>query len=1090
MATEFDLTGPLPEGLLVIEASAGTGKTYTLTGLALRSIAEDDIAVSSLCLVTFTEAATAEMRGRLRTALTQAVAHLTSDDVHHSDTLMDALGSDLARRGVYAARLERALADLDTAWITTIHGWCARVLGSAGVWHSPTSTLVHDDDVAEALHDLIVARYGVSGDLPATIGNITKAVRARLSMPLARLQGIEPADLSAASAAQQRKQAVGLDAVARADEVVAFIEEIVAEVLRRRRRRGRQSFDDLLVDTRQLLMDPRRTDVVETLRQRFAVVLIDEFQDTDQIQWDLFRRAFLEPLATTGGAPIRRVVLVGDPKQSIYRFRAAELSAYLAARHDAGDRIRTLQVNRRSDPALLAGVQHVLGEVTFGDEAVRFEPVRAPEGTPWNRLHGLDGPALQFRLISDVPTDAGSLRRAVRSDVAAAVQGLLSAGYRLDDGGTQGQFRDLRPGDIAVLTRSNSDASATALDLSALGIPAATASASSVLDSAAGMQWRVLLTALTRPGHLPTARAAATGWFIGAALHDIGDDRLVTADGLDVVEELHAWARSLEQGGFSRLMLALDSSGWHGRLLARVDGERHLTDVDHLAELLQTITGGRAISAAGALEALDELQASADQRVTASLLARRIDRDDDAVQVVTIHKAKGLEFPVVLCPYLWTNTAKLQGLAHAAVDGFRQIDLLSMFKVTEATRAMLVSNDVVPADVQERLAEERRLLYVALSRAKHHCLVWWAEPNSGKSEFRSLINQRGGPVTLAAASDNTIEAVAATPVTPEPLQVAAPPPPMVLPPAVATRLHDRRWRVWSFSAIKARADDAADARIGGGADEFDPSAEPASDEPVEVGSLSTLLRDAPGGTRFGTTVHSIFEHCDFAHPDLLHELTDRARLELAHRGLAITPEQLAQGLCDVVAAPLGGPGDLPALRVLERHDRLDELDFHLPLACTSTRELAARFVEHLDPHDPARPWAQGVADGSLPADVDGRLTGSIDLVARHGPDQRVWIADYKTNRLGPTNGADPRELIEAMDHSHYWFQAALYLVATHRYLRWRRSDYDPDRHLIGAAYLFVRAMTPEVPGAGIVWWRPTTAAVEALDQALAQGVSR
>lgn len=1096
MTIEFDVTGPLPQGLMVIEASAGTGKTYALTALALRSIAQDDVAVSSLCLVTFTEAATAEMRGRLRSSITEALAHLVSDNDRHPDTVIDLLGSDTAQRPVYAGRLVRALAELDSIWISTIHGWCARVLGSSGVWHAAPKTLIGgDDDVIEVTHDLVVGRYALSGVPPAELANILAAVRMRLAMPLAVMQPIEPVHIPNATAAKKRRHAEAVLRSERVGELVGFVDDIVDEVLRRRQQRGHHSFDGLLVETRRLLFDPRNHDVIELLRRRFDVVLIDEFQDTDQIQWDIFRQAFVEPLAHVLVDPVRRVVLVGDPKQSIYRFRAAELSAYLAARRVAGEQIQTLRVNRRSDPALLAGVEALLSDTTYGDEAVRFEPVRAPEGTPWSRLIGIDSPALQLRVVSDVPTDTASLRRAVRNDVVITVQHLLSSGIRLDH--PIGP-RPLRTADIAVLTRSNVDATSTALALSAVGIPAATASANSVLDSAAGLQWRVLLAALARPAHLMSARAAAVGWFVGQGLeHLVDDEHLVTQEGVDIIDMLHGWAQDLERGGVARLLRALNTSGWHARLLERVDGERHVTDVDHVAELLQTATAGSAVSAVTAVEVLDGLQAAGGDQVTAAMLARRIDRDDDAVQVITIHKAKGLEFPVVLCPYLWTNSMSRQGLPHAGLAGQRVIDTLSMYDekyITEGMRPLLVPYDVRITDRQERQAEERRLAYVALTRANNRCIVWWAEPQ-GTSEFRKVVDQRGGPVVLAGNSNAAVEAVSVSTATPVRMEQQSPGEHQPLGPAIATRFHDRRWRVWSFSAIKSLADDLGEAPVVGGVDEFNARADADADadagaEPApEASTLVTRLREAPAGTRFGTAVHRILERCDFSHPDLASELVDRCRIELVHSRLAITADQLASGLLDVIDTPLGGPAALASLRHLERPDRLDELDFHLPLGALSTQQLVGQLLEHLEPSDPAYPWASAVAAGSLPVTIEGRLTGSIDLVARAGPHQQVWIADYKSNRLGPTNGGDSQELVELMNHAHYWLQAMLYLVSTHRYLRWRRPDYDPDRHLVGAAYLFLRAMTPERPGSGVLWWRPSTAAIHAVDRALAAGAT-
>ena len=1098
MTRNVDLTAALPDGLTVIEASAGTGKTYTLVALALRSLAEDDVPMSSLCLVTFTEAATAEMRGRLRTALARAFSHLTSDDDTHDDPVIEMLGRDHAQRGVRAARLERALAEIDLAWITTIHGWCARVLATAGVWAGGAAALIHHaDDVEEVVNDVVIARYAVSGDLPAPLSRLTEAVTSRLSLPLASLQTLEPEppDATATKSVQQR-WATALERIGRRHEVTQLVDDIVAEVHHRRRAQRRQTFDGLLTQTRELLTDPDRLATVQALRERFAVVLIDEFQDTDQIQWDIFRRAFVEPLPGGAAPTVRRVVLVGDPKQSIYRFRSAELSAYLSARRQAGDGLFTLRTNRRSDPALLAGLEHLLDGVTFGDDDVRFEPVHAPDDTPVTRLHGAMGAALQFRLIDGVPSDTDSLRRAVRRDVTATTLGLLDGSLTLDDDRQGEGPRRVRPADIAVLTRSNSEASALALALSAAGIPAATASSSSVLDSEAGRQWRVLLRALVQPARLTSARAAASGWFLGMSLDRLADDVLCTSDGRDVVTVLVEWSQALQRGGVPALMSALSASEWHQRLLGRVDGERHVTDVDHVAELLHAATGGRAVTATSALDILDDLEAAADSRVTADLVARRIDRDDDAVQVMTIHRAKGLEFPVVLCPSLWTGMPRRRGPAHAAVDGRRLIDLTSMFDLSDATRRLVAPVDLHQLDKAERQGEERRLLYVALTRARHRCIVWWAEPQRQASELSALVGERGGPQALAASSGGTMDAVVVTPAmwatttSHDDTGAAAPPTPALDPHAarvaVATRVHDRRWRVWSFTTITSVADDATAAPTGAGADEvgtsvLPPVGDPARDPAVERGWLG-LLQSVPGGTRFGTTVHRILERVEFDHPELDPHLTAVCAAELSSARLGITPTDLARALGDVLAVPLGGPAHLGPLRGLARRDRLDELNVDLAIGAGEVRQLGALLLDHLDDHDPARPWASQVAAGALDVAIDGRLTGSIDLVARSGTDQQVWLADYKTNRLGATHGRDVSELHAVMTHSHYWLQAALYLVATHRYLRWRRPDYHPDHHLVGAAYLFVRGMDPRRPGSGVVWWRPPTAALDAMDR--------
>jgi exodeoxyribonuclease V beta subunit len=231
------------------------------------------------------------------------------------------------------------------------------------------------------------------------------------------------------------------------------------------------------------------------------------------------------------------------------------------------------------------------------------------------------------------------------------------------------------------------------------------------------------------------------------------------------------------------------------------------------------------------------------------------------------------------------------------------------------------------------------------------------------------------------------------------------------------------------------------------------------------------------------------ERVDFAAPDARDELRERCAELLHYRSLAIGPDALAEGLLVAMDAPLGGPMGDRRLLDLERADRLDELDFDLTLAGLDARAIAAVVARHLPDGDLLRPWFTETATIGPVVDIDGMLTGSIDLVGR--TDGRYWLADYKTNLL-PDGDYGPEALAAAMAHHGYPLQATLYLVALHRYLRWRVRDYDPDHHLGAAAYLFLRGMGPgaSTPGSsGIVWWRPPTAAIEELDRLLATGVA-
>jgi exodeoxyribonuclease V beta subunit len=268
---------------------------------------------------------------------------------------------------------------------------------------------------------------------------------------------------------------------------------------------------------------------------------------------------------------------------------------------------------------------------------------------------------------------------------------------------------------------------------------------------------------------------------------------------------------------------------------------------------------------------------------------------------------------------------------------------------------------------------------------------------------------------------------------------------------------------------------------------------------------ATLLADAPAGTAFGILVHDVLEHCDFTHHDLPAHLGELCANALRYRPMRITPHALAAGLAGAIEAPLGGPLGGRRLRDLDCRDRLDELGFHIPLGHLRATDIGQVLADHLDRSDPLLDWARQLAASGTSAsvselvgfdfDLAGRLVGSIDLVARTPMGDgscRYWVADYKTNQLGTESTYDHPALIEAMVHHQYPLQASLYLVALHRYLRWRLPGYRPHEHLGGAAYLFVRGMHPGRPAAdagGVLWWQPSTSAVLELDRLLAEGAS-
>jgi exodeoxyribonuclease V beta subunit len=1127
----FAIDGFLPVGLTALEASAGTGKTFALSSLAARFVAECGVPASGLCIVSFTEAATAELRSRVRSRLVEVHAHLerclaAGRSISSDDPLLEVVArTDPAGLDIRRRHASEALAEFDAATITTIHGFCRRVLAGSGGASGDLDITDGAADVAEAVADLLIARFGDDPACPITARRLEQAVRLRLSMPDAQMWRLPP-DVKKPTDGQRPHHLY-------CDVTADLVDEVCETVRERRSARRRRTFDGLLADTRSLLSGPEGATVVAGLRQRTRVVLIDEFQDTDTVQWDVFRRAFVtgDPVAGDPAAGSSRpvVVLVGDPKQSIYRFRSAELAAYLAA-VAAADEVATLPVNWRSDAPLLGALEALFGGFHFGDPAVVFQPVSAADHHAERAITGAGSESLTLRWVDPGPEGemaAPDAHTQIQRDVVATVGELLAeaaAGVATVPDGDGGRRR-LRPSDIAILTRSNSQASLLTRMLGEAGIAAASASNESVLESEAARQWRHLLAALEQPGSAGRIRAAALGWSLGMTGSELAglDDR-----GLDELhEQFRTWSQALTTAGLPRLIALVRTSGLHEHVLSCVGGERHLTDFDHIAELLLTITAGRPCTATtllGHLTALDlgvfdpSGNAGGKQDAMASdVLARRIDRDDEAVQVLTTHKAKGLEFGVVLCPFLWPSSTS-SGPPHAQLDGVRQIQTPW---ITGAKDGKWL-DQLKSASSDETKGEDRRLLYVALTRARHRCYVWWPALTTGKKggvlgELLGHALGTGEPPASSAELSGVVEHSGGTfAVRHVPRRGFTPPVPAATTPdhllpaleaAVAARRPDRAWRIWSFSAISSAVasephvphgagqplEHADAAPMVGGVDE--PPADPVTagvdaDAPA---SLSGVLRSVVGGTAFGTMVHEVLEQVDFASDELAQQLRAEIDRRLGSRAMRVDPAVLVDGLVAAIESPLGGPLGGLRLRDVPPRDRLDELQFDLPLGRLRADHVGRVLAEHLPADDPLRPWAERVASDGFEIDLAGMLTGSIDLVVRTAGAPlaaRYVVADYKTNQLGPESAYARADLVTAMEHHHYPLQAALYLVALHRYLRWRLPGYRAEQHLGGAAYLFVRGMDPARPAddaRGVHWFTPPPAAVDALDRLLAGG---
>ncbi len=1112
--------GPLPSGRVAIEASAGTGKTFTLAALATRFLAERDITPADLLIVTFTRAATAELRSRIRDQMVEVARALAGGDVEGSDLIrhLAAGDGDRAQR-----QLEQAVADFDAASISTIHGFATQVRRTLGLSSAidPDARLTAspDDLITAACADALAAasvRPFDPGDFP-TLEVLVEATKKKVAGP----------DLILVPD--------GSDVTVGAKFILAreLVEDALARLDARRKGEGTIGFDDVLIELRDALTGSGAAAVVAALRSRYKVVLIDEFQDTDRVQWEIFSSLFGHPGSGS------TLVLVGDPKQAIYRFRGADIAVYLDALGDNSMHGRyTLNTNWRADGACLQALHEFLKGTTFGDPAISYVDVEPADKNRDRRMRDKSGASLSglnLRLApkaglpkkSNGKVDSDAVTRRVERDLVAHIRTLLEQS-RIPTSKDNPELRDLAPSDIAVLVTSWNQGYDIQAALWRQGIPAVVAGSGSVLKSDAASQLRYLLDALERPGDLRRVRAYSLSWFEGWSVDQVGsaDDESLS----QLQSKLTQWATRLSEHAVAEVLAQVwQETGVVARVLSLPDGDRNVTDLDHCAEILHTCAPQGRASVAGLLATLEEPPDSeGNPESDGDITARRIESEARTVLITTVWKAKGLEFPVVCLPMLWRKPIDRKALVFTDPDtGMRMLDVTRSGEWPDA-KSLEQRKGIATA---EESAERLRVLYVALTRARHHTAVWWAGNAFATNALTRLLFARGADGTVNTADmDPTATKASKCKVPADPIAAFAPlvtssngaitvtpvidlPDPAdkwiddtvsdgtaTLDVAAFTRVLDRSVYRWSFSAITQHVtDDLEDPYDASGSDRGAGDEMGSADvggihdvgsERASAGSPVALLVDAPlgalqAGTAFGTFVHGILEEVDFMASPLEAVLADAARSQATRNGLDLAKlapvglegmQLLVEGLAAAIHTPLGPLFRGDPLAALPRVDRLDELAFDMRMGGSGShatvRDIGRLVLDHLPVGHLLAQWADALANGSIRVELAGFLTGSIDLVARvhHDdlPDSFV-VADYKTNRLSKRGSVQvagdygPERMAEAMVEHHYPLQALLYAAALHRYLRWKQPTAG-GTSVTGAAYLFVRGMTgPDVP---------------------------
>ena len=1114
MRHHFDIAaGPLPNGTL-IEASAGTGKTHAVASYVARSIAlSDDLRIGGIIVTTYTRNASAELRDRIRARLVSSARILRLRAIppgHAADELDAFLLQDLSEAPARARRLERAVAEFDTAIIGTIHSVCARLLRKAG---RTASEHAEEDRLAEVIEEVIndaVVTEGLAGRFWDE-QRLQALVAAQLGDPF-----ITPW--------YDEKQHGG-EVTKRLKRLATLVGQCVEQV--RRRMATTPSYDDLLRLAWEAVAenpdDPapvkaRKQAFVETLRQTYKLAIIDEAQDTSRLQWELLHAIFPPRGANT-------VLAVGDPKQAIYGFRGADVTAYSqfaqkgVANEADGKPRRTLSVNRRSDGPLIQGLNAVMEGAQFGDD-IPYLAVEPAKGREQSLLTGLA--PLEFLDVGDMAMQDAAVRK---------VHELLSAKVVAPTAP-----RPFRPGEVCVLVRANWMGTLIAKRLGTIGIPAVTTGTSSVMTSPMAGDLLILLRAMERPSDTGRVRRAVATIFLGMSLSDVA--------GIDDAEEQRTgeWIASLhailQRRGLAAMAAAINGDrDVAARIAGRTDGERCVVDFSHLMELLHDATDGKPCHAESVIEAFGELSATDDK---GDLVSRRVESDADAVRIMTVHTAKGLQFPAVVVVDGWSQPKTIREPAVFYARSQRRLDI--GYGVEGVGTADQSKSAVLDAETEEKC----RLLYVAVTRPQHHLSVL----RSVKWRNSLLpVAMPGAPETAAAIDRGLMQILAVR--SAADLSAARPWSATQATPARATsdvaplspNGKQASWRR-SFTGITAAASRRA-AQINYSERRDDDEGDGERDEessPAPVGSSrgpgtvtsappsssdvdSFVIADVPAGASFGTAVHDMFERIEAGPGVSESQLAASVRRvvdEVVGAGV-LKPHRapLAEMLSAAVLTPFGGPPgalfrDLK-LADFEPADRLTEMRFAMGLATRDQVGVASdigRLLRRFLPaDDPLAAYGDELANRAFDVPLAGMLEGSIDAVLRlpgHPADApRLLIADYKTNKLHrqddvrPLAAYSPARLVGPMVEKHYPLQAIIYGTAVWRMLRWRlrgRLASDPGECIAGIVYGFVRGMKGAASPVdaigrryGVFTWQPPAGIWKCVSDLLAgdrQGVSR
>ncbi len=1172
----FDSTRiSLQKGIHLVEASAGTGKTYAIGMLVLRCIAELNIPIDKILIVTFTKGATEELRTRIRARLAEA-RDLLLGDLSQPDQTLAAWKKRVDNKDKTVVRIQLALLDIDRAAIFTIHSFCQRMLQeqalesgqlfeldlvadinhvrqqiaedfwrskvynlaplSCGIlmreFSSPDNLLESIDGIKgsithlepksprldttisalEEKHEVLSSWWGKNSEslFAHFIENkafFNKSLRENLETWWRRIndffshrsysipdgmeylshEGLFDVLNGQKLRGETKKRAFLEEWFLPCEEVEAFLEAAQQMVLAFRfslaqtlskevekvlQQQGIMSFNDLVIRLARALKAKGGDDLRRILARRFSVALLDEFQDTDSEQWYIFSNLF--------GNGQHYLYLIGDPKQAIYRFRGADIHSYFKAR-DSAHFYLTLEKNYRTHPHLVEEVNRLFlsRSMPFAFRHLNYFPV-VPAKTIEDGWLKREEKPLANMIYCQLPEDlkdkggrwsSGRASEAFLRFTVAEVSRILDKRQQIT---LQGKdvTRPIYSRDIAILVRTNKQAQECLHLFAEIGIPAVMVSKRSVFHTDEARDLNVLLRALASQVDTRLLKSAMTLSWFGLTGNDLveiwQDDELFNNWYNRFLLFFQLWQ---DQGFLTMMNRLLKETEVYLHLAAGDFAERRISNLHHLLELLQEAERSENY---GPTQTLQWLHSMILEKRGAENTELRLESDEDAVKIMTMHGAKGLEYPIVFCPFLWYRSSRLKREKYliSCHDGEKVTDLGSIHFEKRRKLAM-----------DEELTEDLRLLYVALTRAGQQCYVMWADTKPHGMVDSSFSSALGyllfpeGKVTYHEQKQNLAGRSQRMPVDhlillEEAFQIGK-----------SWKVHSREehlrcrhpsprslktdWQMSSYSAMASSTDLINVSVMKSETHETD------TDPAIPITNL-------PAGAHFGNLLHDCLEEVSFASLASGGKYNDILKEKCRRYGISAEFDKLEQMLANIVTTPLlkkkelekEGKGNF-RLVDLPEESCLKEMPFYYTLESMTTKEMNEILV--------SEPAFTRVSE----REMQGYLTGFVDLIVEYKG--KFYIIDYKSNNLGNSaSNYSPENLVRAMAEHNYGLQFWIYTLVLHRHLENVVPGYNYESNFGGVMYLFVRGMTPSLGGSGVYFTRPDHALLMKLADCLGE----